>query len=121
LIRKGIGVEHGPMFGRSKQTELNVLVLRDADVIAASVRWALAEAAPEERPGLERAAALVEQVAAASDAELRARWVHERLAAAGHEGPADSVQAVKALREAAPGLSLLSAVQLSKDAAAHRP
>lgn len=34
------------------------------------------------------------------------------------EGPADSVRAVKALREAEPGLSLLQAVRLSKEAAA---
>ncbi|MFJ8149864.1 hypothetical protein ACIQ8D_07360 [Streptomyces sp. NPDC096094] len=109
------------MFGRGRQPELNVLVLRDADVIAHGVRQALAEATPEQRPGLEHAAALVERAAAASDAELRARWVHERFAMAGYQGPADSVQAVKVLREAAPGLSLLSAVQLTKDAAAHRP
>ncbi|CAL9400467.1 hypothetical protein [Streptomyces sp. Tu 3180] len=109
------------MFGRSRQPELNVLVLRDADVIADGIRRALAEATPEQRPGLERAAALAGRAAAASDAELRARWVHERFAAAGYRGPADSVQAVKVLREAAPGLSLLSAVRLTKDAAAHRP
>ncbi|TLS44499.1 hypothetical protein FE633_19500 [Streptomyces montanus] len=106
------------MFGRSQQPDLNVLVLRDADVIAARVRWALDEASPEERPGLERAAALVEQAAAAEDADLFARWVHERLAAAGYEGAPDSVQAIKVLREAAPGLSLKSAVQLAKHAAA---
>ncbi|MFE5394355.1 hypothetical protein ACFQ9U_07270 [Streptomyces sp. NPDC056568] len=109
------------MFGRSRTPELNVLVLRDADVIAHGIREALAEATPEQRPGLERAAALAERAADASDAELRARWVHERFARAGYEGPADSVRAVKVLREAAPGLSLLSAVQLTKDAAAHRP
>ncbi|MGW8062572.1 hypothetical protein ACVV2G_09920 [Streptomyces ziwulingensis] len=109
------------MFGRGRPPELNVLVLRDADVIAQDVRQALAEATPEQRPGLERAAALVEQAAAASEAELRARWVHERFAEAGYQGPADSVQAVKTLRDAAPGLSLLSAVQLTRDAAAHRP
>ncbi|MFA3876177.1 hypothetical protein ABS735_21240 [Streptomyces sp. MMCC 100] len=109
------------MFGRLAPPELNVLVLRDADVVAHGIRQALAEATPEERPGLERAAALVEQAAAAPDAELFARWVHERLAAAGHEGPADSVQAVRTLREAAPGLSLRQAVKLSKAAAAHRP
>ncbi|GGS78861.1 MULTISPECIES: hypothetical protein [Streptomyces] len=109
------------MFGRSKPLELNVLVLRDADVIATALRTALAAAAPEERPGLERAAALVEQAAAVPDAALRARWVHERLTAAGHEGPVDSVRAVKTLRESVPGLGLLSAVQLTKDAAAHRP
>lgn len=107
------------MFGRSKPLELNVVVLRDTEVIAHRVREALADATPEERPGLERAAALVEQAAAASDAELRTRWVHERLAAAGHEGPADSVQAIKTLRESAPGLSLLSAVKLVKEATAH--
>ncbi|MYR42186.1 hypothetical protein [Streptomyces sp. SID5910] len=104
-----------------KRAELEVVVLRDADVIAAGLRDALAEASPEQRPGLELAAALVERAAAVPDTALRARWVHERLAAAGYEGPPDSVRAVKILREAAPGLSLLSAVQLSKDAAAHRP
>ncbi|MFF9409493.1 hypothetical protein ACF1B0_28830 [Streptomyces anandii] len=109
------------MFGLDKRTELSVLVLRDADVIAAGVRSALAEASPEERPGLERAAALVERAFTVSDAELRARWVHERLAQAGYEGPADSVQAIKTLRQAAPGLSLVTAVRLSKDAAAYRP
>ncbi|MFB6773915.1 hypothetical protein [Streptomyces sp. NPDC056337] len=109
------------MFGLSKPPEFNVLVLRDADVIAHGIRQALATATPEERPGLEAAAAVAERAAAASDAELRARWVHERLAAAGHEGPVDSVQAVKTLRGEAPGLSLLAAVQLTKDAAAHRP
>ncbi|GGX67671.1 hypothetical protein [Streptomyces minutiscleroticus] len=110
------------MFGRGKQTETesDVLVLREADVIAASVRRALAEAGPEERPGLERAVALVAEAAGASDAELRARWTRDRLAAAGVEGPYDSVPAVKALREAVPGLSLLQAVRLTKEAEAHR-
>ncbi|MFE2509297.1 hypothetical protein ACFXC9_12670 [Streptomyces naganishii] len=109
------------MFGLGKRTELNVLVLRDADVIAAGVRSALAEAVPGERPGLERAAALIERAFTAPDADLRARWVHERLARAGHEGPADSVEAIRTLRQAEPGLSLRAAVQLSKDAAAYRP
>ncbi|WP_077797862.1 hypothetical protein [Streptomyces sp. JHA26] len=108
------------MFGRGR-TELDVLVLRDAEVVAEGLREALADAPPEQRPGLERAVALVERAAAAPDADLRARWVRERLAAAGYEGPADSVHAVKALREAAPGLSLLSAVLLSREAAAHGP
>ncbi|MFH8439967.1 hypothetical protein ACH4D3_01875 [Streptomyces sp. NPDC018026] len=109
------------MLGRLAPPELNVLVLRDTDVAAHDIRQALAEATPEERPGLERAAALVERSAAVPDAELLARWVHERLAAAGHQGPVDSVRAVKTLREAAPGLSLRQAVKLTKDAAAHQP
>ncbi|MFG3246474.1 hypothetical protein [Streptomyces sp. NPDC048187] len=109
------------MFGRLAPPELNVLVLRDTDVVAHGIRQALAEATPEERPGLERAAALVEQAAAEPDAALLARWVRERLAAAGHEGPVDSVRAVKALREAAPGIGLRQAVQLARDAASHHP
>ncbi|MFG3101197.1 hypothetical protein ACGFZL_11860 [Streptomyces sp. NPDC048182] len=107
------------MFGRRSTPELHVLVLRDADTLAAVLRDALAEAPDDQRPGLERAAALVAEAAAVPDASLRARWVHQRLAAAGHEGPADSVRAVKALRQAEPGLSLLTAVQLTKEAAAH--
>ncbi|MFD9099148.1 hypothetical protein [Streptomyces collinus] len=96
-----------------------VLTLRDADVVAAALRQALAEASPQERPGLERAAALVEATAAASESRLRARWVRARLAAAGFSGDIASVAAVKALRQAEPGLSLLAAVQLQKDAVAH--
>ncbi|MFD5649733.1 hypothetical protein [Streptomyces sp. NPDC127039] len=109
------------MFGRLAPPELNVLVLRDTDVVAHDLRQALAEATPEERPGLERAAALVERSAAVPDADLLSRWVYERLAAAGHEGPVDSVRAVKTLRETTPGLSLRQAVKLTKDAAAHHP
>ncbi|GGL75691.1 hypothetical protein GCM10010129_19190 [Streptomyces fumigatiscleroticus] len=107
------------MFG-SKKDQLNVLVLRDADVIEAFVRQALAEADAVQRPGLERALAVIEQAAAADDDELRARWVRERLAAAGYAGAPDSVEAVKVLRQQAPGLSLLSAVQLAKAAAARQ-
>ncbi|WP_328766952.1 hypothetical protein [Streptomyces sp. NBC_00286] len=108
------------MFGRHSQADHPVIVLRDADVIAATVRRALDEASPEERPGLERAATLIEQAAAASDADLRARWVRERLAAAGIEGSYDSVHAIKALRQAAPGLTLVQAVQMAKETEAAR-
>ncbi|MEV3860275.1 hypothetical protein AB0J38_38975 [Streptomyces sp. NPDC050095] len=97
--------------------ELNVLVLRDADRIAAAVHAALQDASDAERPGLERAAALVAEAADASDAEVRGRWVRDRLDDAGHEGPADSVQAIRALRAAEPSLSLYAAVRLAKDAA----
>jgi hypothetical protein len=106
-------------FGSGKQ-ELSVLVLRDADGIADAVRAALVTATPEERPGLERAAALIAE-AAATDAELRGRWVRGHLAAAGVEGPADSITAIKALRKAEPRLSLLAAVGLAKDAESTGP
>ncbi|GAA3164395.1 MULTISPECIES: hypothetical protein [Streptomyces] len=96
-----------------------VPVIRDAEVIAAALRQALAEATPEERPGLERAAALAESTAAATEGELRARWVRSRLAAKDFTGDIGSVAAVKALRQAEPKLSLLAAVELQKDAVNH--
>ncbi|MFE2377162.1 hypothetical protein [Streptomyces sp. NPDC059398] len=96
-----------------------VLVIRDADVVAAALSQALADASPEDRPGLERAAALVESTAAATESQLRARWVRSRLAAAGFTGEIDSVAAVKALRRAEPKLSLLAAVQFQKEALNH--
>lgn len=95
-----------------------VLLVRDADVVGAALRQALAEATPEERPGLERAAALVESTAAATETELCARWVRSRLAAVGFTGDITSVAAVRALRKAEPRLSLVAAVQLQKQAAA---
>ncbi|MFF1302472.1 hypothetical protein [Streptomyces sp. NPDC058307] len=94
-----------------------VLLVRDADVIAAALRQAPAEAPPEERPGLERAVALVESTAA--ETVLRARWARSRLAAVGFTGDIASVAAVRALRKAEPKLSLLAAVQLQKEAVAH--
>ncbi|MFG2577123.1 hypothetical protein [Streptomyces sp. NPDC048481] len=96
-----------------------VLVVRDADVVAAALREALAGASPEERPGLERAVALVEATAAATEARLRADWVRSRLAAVGFTGDVASIAAVKALRRAEKRLSLLAAVELQKDAVAH--
>ncbi|WP_405951893.1 hypothetical protein OG588_42405 [Streptomyces prunicolor] len=96
-----------------------VLTIRDADVVAAALRRAEAGAAPEERPGLERAIALVESTAAANEGQLHARWVRSRLAATGFTGDLDSVAAVRALRQAEPRLSLLAAVHLQKEAVAH--
>uniref|UniRef100_A0AAU2V3W3 Uncharacterized protein n=1 Tax=Streptomyces sp. NBC_00003 TaxID=2903608 RepID=A0AAU2V3W3_9ACTN len=102
------------MFGRK---ELSVLVLRDADDIVQSLREALEGAGEAERPGLEAAVELAERAAAVPDRELRARWVREQRASVGYTGPDDeSVRAVKALRDARPELSLLSAVQLTRDA-----
>lgn len=96
-----------------------VLVIRDADVVAAALRQAVAGASDGERAGLERAVALVEAHAAVGEAQLRARWVRSRLDAVGFTGDVASVAAVKALRKAEPKLSLLAAVQLQKEAVAH--
>lgn len=98
----------------SRTPEKQVLVLRDSDRLANLLRQA-AQTAPEaERPGLERAAALVEESRAVSEDELAQRWVAQRLAAVGYEGPQDSVAAIKALRQAEPGLSLKDAVRLAR-------
>ncbi|MEU6666156.1 hypothetical protein [Streptomyces sp. NPDC046727] len=96
-----------------------VLVIRDADVVAAALRQALEGASDEERPGLERAVAVVASAAGASEGRLRADWVRARLADVGFTGDLASVAAVKALRQAEPSLSLLAAVQLQKEAVAH--
>lgn len=104
------------MFGTKR--ELMVIALRDTDTIADELREALATADAVERPGLERAAAIVARAAAVPDSEVRARWALRHLASVGHTGPADSVRAVKALRQAQPDLSLATAVRVSKEAAA---
>ncbi|WP_353944272.1 hypothetical protein ABII15_23540 [Streptomyces sp. HUAS MG91] len=104
------------IFKSKPQPDLGVVVLRDADRIAEALTAALAQASDAERPGLERAVALVAETERVSEAESRGRWVWERLAAAGYEGPADSVRAIKVLRQAEPSLTLAAAVRLSKDA-----
>lgn len=105
------------LFGPDKQ-EFAVLVVRDVDEVAEAVDRALRTAGPDERPGLERAAALLAAAKEVTDAELRGNWARRKIAEAGVKGRADSVRAVKALRDAEPGLSLLQAVRLSQEAAA---
>ncbi|MFF7336192.1 hypothetical protein ACFZAT_02520 [Streptomyces sp. NPDC008163] len=104
------------MIGNGKK-DLAVIVVRDADAVAAALREELARAADVDRPGLERALALVEARTGVPDAELRGRWAARRITAGGYDGPLDAVAAVKALRQAEPGLSLRQAVQLSREAA----
>ncbi|PCG83632.1 hypothetical protein CIB93_23310 [Streptomyces sp. WZ.A104] len=101
-----------------KPQPLAVHVLRDAPDVVTALRRALETATEAERPGLERALALAEDAAERPDEELRGRWVRRRLTEAGHEGPADSVEAIKILRRAEPGLTLLQAVTYAKEAAA---
>ncbi|MFK0097277.1 hypothetical protein [Streptomyces sp. NPDC091040] len=105
------------MIGNGKK-DLAVIVVRDADAVAAALREELARASDADRPGLERALALAEAQAGVPGAELRGRWAARRITAGGYDGPLDAVAAVKALRQAEPGLSLRQAVQLSREAAA---
>lgn len=104
--------------GLLTKNHLAVLVLHDADGILAELREELAAAPDSDRPGLERALALVGRYTDRPEEELRVRWVRDRLTAAGYAGPADSTEAVRALRRAEPGLSLLQAVTYAREAAA---
>ncbi|TVL88149.1 hypothetical protein LRS74_20145 [Streptomyces sp. LX-29] len=103
------------MFGFSN-AGLNVLVLRDGEELDATLRQALATADDAERPGLERAVALIAEQRALSDAELRVRWVRRALAGSGVDDHTDQVTAVRALRKAEPQLGLSTAVLLVGEA-----
>ncbi|MGW1076425.1 hypothetical protein [Streptomyces sp. NPDC002537] len=92
-----------------------VVVLRDSQAIAEAVCEALAGAGEEERAGLERAVALIERYAARPEREVRAEWVRGILAEAGVDARKQELHAVKALRQAQPGLSLRAAVELVRD------
>ncbi|MGW3359290.1 hypothetical protein ACWDFL_28390 [Streptomyces bungoensis] len=96
----------------------DVLVIRDAELVGVALRQALGEAAPEERPGLERAVALVQATVDATESRVCARWVRSRLAAVGFKGDIASMSALKALRRAEPTLGLAAAVRLQKEAVA---
>lgn len=93
-----------------------VLVLRDSDAAAEAIREALAGASAEERPGLERAAAIIAEYGSRPEAAARVEWVRGVLAAAGVDPVTHEVRAVKAVRDAERGLSLLAAVELVKEA-----
>ncbi|WP_406444121.1 hypothetical protein OHB00_45615 [Streptomyces sp. NBC_00631] len=97
----------------------NIVVIRDAQVVSAALRGALADASAETRAGLERAVTIVESTAAATASRLRGDWVRARLADVGFAGDLTSAAAVKALRQAEPGLSLMAAVRLRNDAVDH--
>ncbi|MEU8582272.1 hypothetical protein [Streptomyces abikoensis] len=110
--------------GRDKDKEkggsldLGVVVLRDSQAVADAVREALETASEAERPGLERAAALIALHAARPEREIRAEWTRGVLAAAGVDPREQEVHAVRAVRRAEPGLSLKAAVQLVREAVA---
>ncbi|OII60168.1 hypothetical protein BJP40_11345 [Streptomyces sp. CC53] len=93
------------------------IVFRDGPDVREDLRQALAHAAPEERPGLERALLLVEAQCARSDDEVLARWTASVLDGAGLDAAREHVASVKAVREAAPGLSLVAANRLVQGAA----
>ncbi|GAA0387418.1 hypothetical protein [Streptomyces luteireticuli] len=110
------------MFGKDKgkggSTQTQVVVVRDAQAVAEAIREALTTASPEERPGLERAAAIVAERTPRPDAEVRGEWARAIVTAAGFDPRTQELHAIRALRRAEPGLGLAAAVQLVREAAA---
>ncbi|WP_370421548.1 hypothetical protein AB8O64_25145 [Streptomyces sp. QH1-20] len=102
--------------GKKTGLEHEVLVLRDTEAVADAIREALAGASDAERPGLERAAAIVAEYGGRPAAEARVEWVRGVLAEAGVDPVKHEVRAVKAVRDAERGLSLLAAVELVREA-----
>jgi hypothetical protein len=100
------------MFG-SRQTL--ILPVDQLAPVREDLQAALAASDERERPGLQAALRVVESY---SPQDLRRRWVAGVLAAAEADPRANTVQAVKALRGAVPGLSLTDAVALVKEAGA---
>ncbi|MFW5416090.1 hypothetical protein J0910_05650 [Nocardiopsis sp. CNT-189] len=96
-----------------RRPQANLIVLRDIDSAVEALRGALDGADPAERPGLLRALAILEQE---TDADPRIRWTRQVLADAGVDPREKEVQAVKAVRDALPGLTLQQAVDLVKRA-----
>jgi hypothetical protein len=104
------------VFSSRKNQEDPVVVVRDAAQVTAALRAALETAEAGERAGLERALRIAEQTSGVPDAQVRRRWVRDILDQAGADPAADDAKAVKALRTAVPGLSLISAYRLVKEA-----
>ncbi|MET8680911.1 hypothetical protein ABZW18_25845 [Streptomyces sp. NPDC004647] len=104
------------MFGMDQQ-ETAVLVLRDAEEIGDAVQRAPATAGPDERPGPERAAAIIADERARTDEGLRECRLWDVLGGSGIDPRTDYVAGVAALRNAVPGLSPAAAGRLVRESA----
>ncbi|GAA4620520.1 hypothetical protein GCM10023108_49980 [Saccharopolyspora hordei] len=95
------------MFGKR---ETHFVVLNDLDDGREAVRRALQDAPEAERPGLERALAVLDSVTGSEAPQVR--WTREVLAEAGIDPVEREVAAVREVRKRMPGLSLVAAVEL---------
>jgi hypothetical protein len=95
---------------------INLVVLHDVDTVRAAVEQALAHADEAERPGLRRALTIIDE-ARADDGDLKVRWARRYLADAGVPAGDTGTGAIRALRQAVPGLGLAEAVELVQLAA----
>lgn len=93
--------------------ETHMVVLNDLDEARAAIQRALNDATGSDTAaGLRRALEIVDGIGDGRDP--RVRWAAQVLAEAELDPREQEVKAVKALREALPGLSLIAAVDLLK-------
>lgn len=91
--------------------ETVVIPVDSREEVLAQVRAALADAPADERPGLERALRLVEDLRH-DDAAVKGAYARRLLESAGVDPVQDKVRAIRTLREQVPGLGLAAAVDL---------
>ncbi|MFE0515961.1 hypothetical protein [Streptomyces sp. NPDC058964] len=91
--------------------ETHFVVLNDLDEARAALQEALRQAGDDgSAPGLRRALEIADGIGGGEDP--RVRWARQVLDGEGIDPRAREVHAVKALRQALPGLSLVAAVHL---------
>ncbi|MFD0279041.1 hypothetical protein ACFVHB_34750 [Kitasatospora sp. NPDC127111] len=96
--------------------EAHFIVLHDLDEAREALERELAQAEPALAPGLRRAREILAATARGGD-EPKYRWARQALDAAGVDPRAEELKAIRALRQALPGLGLAAAVDLVKGVA----
>jgi hypothetical protein len=94
----------------------SVVVVRDSADLQAALAAELRSATGQERQGLAAAGRIAAQLAARSDHKVRVGWALGLLESAGIAAGAKHEEAVRAIRRAAPTLSLLAAHRLAGEA-----
>ncbi|WP_328872378.1 hypothetical protein OHT76_20965 [Streptomyces sp. NBC_00287] len=101
------------MLGSLGKKEAHLIALSDLDEAREAVRQALAGASAVEEPGLRAALGILDGF---GGSDPRVRWVVRVLGEQGIDPRTHEVAAIKAVREALPGLGLAPAAALVKDA-----
>jgi ribosomal protein L7/L12 len=101
------------MLGSLGKKEAHLVALSDLDEAREAVRQALAGASAAEEPGLRAALGILDGFAGS---DPRVRWVAQVLGQQGIDPRTHEVAAIKALRDALPGLGLASAAELVREA-----
>ncbi|MEU1134376.1 hypothetical protein ABZ383_31720 [Streptomyces sp. NPDC005900] len=96
-----------------------IVVLHDLEDVRSEINATLETACENQRPGLQAALDILNRRATATDDQRVREWVRRTVSEAGVEIDEDHVRAVKALRDAVPGLGLIAANDLVKSALPH--